>query len=60
MTSADDFLVEIIDLNLEKAISAFKEMELNRKNPKLDEYEVLNQLRKCGLKKTADFLHRLI
>ena len=58
--SADDFLVDIIDLNHEQAISAFKEMVLNRKNPKMDEFEILNQLRKCGLKKTADFLHRLI
>lgn len=58
--SADDFLVDIIDLNHEQAIPAFKEMVLNRKNPRMDEYEVLNQLRKCGLKKTADFLHSLI
>lgn len=58
--SADDFLVDIIDLNHEQAISAFKEMVLNRKNPKMDEFEILNQLRKCGLAKTADFLHSLI
>lgn len=58
--SADDFLVDIIDLNHEQAISAFKEMVLNRKNPKMDEFEVLIQLRKCGLTKTADFLHSLI
>ncbi len=58
--SADDFLVNIIDLNHEQAISAFKEMVLNRKNPQMDEFEILNQLRKCGLKKTADFLHSLI
>ncbi|MDX5339146.1 MAG: PIN domain-containing protein [Cyclobacteriaceae bacterium] len=58
--SADDFLVDIIDLNHDQAISAFKEMVLNRKNPKMDEFEILNQLRKCGLTKTADFLHSLI
>lgn len=58
--AADDFLVEIIYLNNEQAISAFKEMVVNRKNPKMDEFEILNQLRKCGLTKTADFLHRLI
>lgn len=58
--SADDFLVDIIDLNHEQATSAFKEMVLNRKNPKMDEFEILNQFRKCGLTKTADFLHSLI
>jgi predicted nucleic acid-binding protein len=58
--SADDFLVDIIDLNHEQAISAFKEMVLNKKNPKMDEFEILNQLRKCGLTKTADFLHSLV
>jgi len=31
--SADDFLVDIIDLNHEKAISAFKEMVLKEKIP---------------------------
>lgn len=58
--SADDFLVDIIDLNQDQSISAFKEMVLNRKNPKLDELEILNQLRKCGLTKTADYIHSLI
>lgn len=58
--SADDFLVDIIDIHHEQAPSAFKEMVLNRKNPKMDEFEIMNQLRKCGLTKTADFLHSLI
>lgn len=58
--AADDFLVEIIYLNNEQAISAFKKMVVNRKNPKMDEFEILNQLRKCELTKTADFLHRMI
>ena len=31
--SADDFLTDIIDLNHEDAIKAFKEMVLNKKNP---------------------------
>jgi predicted nucleic acid-binding protein len=58
--SGDDFLVEIIDLNRDQAITAFKEMVLIRKNPKMEEIEILNQLKKCGLKKTADFLLSLI
>lgn len=58
--TADDFLTDIIDLNQEQAIAAFKEMVLNKKNPKLDEFEVLNQLRKAGLKDTANYLHALL
>lgn len=58
--TADDFLTDIIDLNQEQAIAAFKEMVLNKKNPKLDEFEVLNQLRNAGLKDTANYLHALL
>lgn len=58
--SADDFLTDIIDLNQEQAIAAFKEMVLNKKNPKLDEFEVLDQLRNAGLKDTANYLHALL
>ena len=58
--SADDFLTDIIDLNQEKAIEACKEMVLNRKNPAMDEYQVLESLRKNGLKATADYLHALL
>ena len=58
--TADDFLTDIIDLNVETAIEAFKEMVLHKKNPDLDEYEVLDRLRKSGLKDTADYLHSLL
>lgn len=58
--TADDFLTDIIDLNQEQAIAAFKEMVLNKKNPKQDEFEVLNQLRNAGLKDTANYLHSLL
>lgn len=58
--TADDFLTDIIDLNPEEAVKAFKEMVLNRRNPDLDEFEVLDILRKRGLKDTADFLHSLL
>jgi len=58
--SADDFLTDIIDLNPEIAIEAFREMVLNKKSPELDEYEVLDCLRKNGLKDTADYLHALL
>lgn len=57
---ADDFLTDIIDLNQDKAIEAFREMVLNRKNPAMDEYQVLESLRRNGLKDTADYLHALL
>ncbi|SFA59870.1 PIN domain-containing protein [Pedobacter suwonensis] len=58
--SADDFLTDIIDLNQEQAIKAFREMVLNRKNPAMDEYQVLESLRKNGLIDTANYLHALL
>jgi len=58
--SADDFLTDIIDLNHDVAVEAFKEMVFNRRNPDMDEYEVLDQLRKNGLTETANYLHSLI
>ena len=56
----DDFLTDIIDLNGEKAIEAFKEMVMNKKDPDLDEYEVLDCLRRNGLYDTANYLHALL
>ncbi|MGN6603013.1 MAG: PIN domain-containing protein [Ginsengibacter sp.] len=58
--TADDFLTDIIDLNQEQAVAAFKEMVLNKKNPKQDEFEVLNLLKNAGLKDTANYLHALL
>ncbi len=58
--SADDFLTDIIDLNPEIAKNAFKEMVLNRKNPKMNEFEVLESLRKLGLNDTANYMHSLL
>jgi predicted nucleic acid-binding protein len=58
--TADDFLTDIIDLNQEQAIAAFKEMVLNKKSPKIDEFGVLNQLRNAGLNETAGYLYALL
>lgn len=58
--TADDFLTDIIDLNQEQAIAAFREMVLNKKNPKLDEFKVLEQLKNAGLADTASYLHALL
>ncbi|MDF2857573.1 MAG: vapC50, partial [Neobacillus sp.] len=54
------FLTDIIDLNPEQAILAFKEMVLNRRNPAMNEFEVLDSLRKSGLTDTANYLHALL
>lgn len=58
--SADDFLTDIIDLNPKVAIASFKKLVLNRRNPDLDEFEVLDAFRRNGLKDTADYLHALL
>lgn len=58
--SADDFLTDIIDLNPDIAIIAFKEMVLNRRNPNMDEFEVLESLRRVGLFDTANYIHALL
>lgn len=58
--SADDFLTDIIDLNQDIAIKAFKEMVLNKKNPEMDEYQVLESMRKVGLEDTANYLHAML
>lgn len=58
--TADDFFTDIIDLNHEISIKAFRDLVLNKKNPPFDEYQVLDILRKNGLKDTADYIHALI
>lgn len=58
--AADDFLTDIIDLNQDTAVEAFRKLVFHRRNPDLDEYQVLDALRKNQLKETADFLHALL
>ncbi len=58
--SADDFLTDIVDLNPDVAVNSFRKLVINRKNPALDEYEVLNSLRRNGLNDTANYLHTLL
>lgn len=55
--SSDDFLTDIIDLNPERAIEAFRQLVLNRTKPELNEFEILDRLRNLGLKDTANYLH---
>lgn len=56
----DDFFADIIDLNKELSLAAFRKLVLNKKHPPLDEYEVLDILRNNGLQNTADYLHALL
>jgi hypothetical protein len=58
--TADDFLSDTIDLNNAIAVEAFRALVLNRTNPNLDEFEVLDRFRKNGLVDTANYLHALL
>ena len=55
----DDFFTDVIDLNHELSVQAFKKLVHNKKNSPYDEYDVLDIFRNNGLKDTADFLHAL-
>lgn len=55
--SCDDFLTDIIDLNQQTAVDAFRELVLNRRNPEMDEFQVLDRYRQIGLIDTANYLH---
>lgn len=56
----DDFFTDIIDLNHDLSLQAFRNLVLNKKNPPYNEYEVLDIFRNNGLNETADYLHTLI
>jgi predicted nucleic acid-binding protein len=58
--SADDFISEIIDQNIEIALEAFLTMVSNRSNPNLNKFEILERLRKNGLIASADYLNSLL
>jgi predicted nucleic acid-binding protein len=58
--SADNFIADLIDLNQSKAVAAFRKLVLYKRNPDLDEYQVLDNLRRNGLIKSADYLHSQI
>ena len=55
-----DFLIDMIDLNSELTVESFRKLVLNRKNPKLDEFQVLEAFRRNGLTETANYLRALI
>lgn len=57
---ADDFFTGIIDLNHKISIRALRDMVMSKNRPSLDYYQVLEILRKTGLKNTADYIHSLV
>ena len=58
--TADDFITDTIDLNPDLAVEAFKALVLNRTNPNLDEFEVLDRFRNNGLIDSANYSHALL
>ncbi len=56
----DNFIADTVDLNPIQAVQAFKELVLHKRNPNLDEYQMLDRFRNNGLKQSADFLHSLV
>lgn len=58
--SADDFITDTIDLNPDQAVTGFRRLVLNRRNPDLDEYQVLDIFRERGLGDSANYLHSLL
>lgn len=58
--TADDFITDTIDLNPDLAMEAFRALVLNRTNPKMGEFEVLDRFRKNGLIDSANYLHALL
>jgi predicted nucleic acid-binding protein len=53
----DDFITDVIDLNPDEAVKAFRELVSNKMKPDLDEYQVLDSFRNNGLTDAADYLH---
>lgn len=58
--SADDFICDIFDLDPETAIQAFMDMVFSKKKPPMDEFQILDSMRKVGLEQSANFLHSKI
>lgn len=49
----DDFIVQLIHQNKETVLEAFNNQVANLKSPPMTKEEVLNSLKKCGLKKSV-------
>lgn len=56
----DDFFTDIIDLNHDLSLQAFRRLVLNKRNPPYNEYDILDIFRNNGLKDTANYFHALL
>ncbi|CAN5575813.1 hypothetical protein BH23BAC1_BH23BAC1_11520 [soil metagenome] len=57
---ADNIITDTIDLNVNRAVEAFRMLVLNKTKPEVDEFEVLEMFRNNGLNQAADYLHSQI
>ena len=56
----DAFVANLVDLNPEKAVEAFSLLVTRLKNPPRTTHQILDNLRKVGMKSTADKLANLL
>lgn len=56
----DDFIINLIDLDLENTFKAFNEQVKRLKHPPLSQKDVLKAFEKCGLKKTSKRFRKFI
>ena len=58
--NADEFIVDTIDLNPQRALKSFLKLVNHKRNPPITEFQVLDRYRNIGLTNTANYLHSLI
>jgi predicted nucleic acid-binding protein len=52
----DDFVMDLIDLNEKRAVAAFRELRARKKNPPMDQADLIRRLREGGLVQTSLWL----
>jgi hypothetical protein len=52
----DDFVMDLVDLNEKRAVAAFRELRVRKKNPPLSVVELIQRLRDGGLVQTSLWL----
>jgi len=58
--NADEFLAVLIASNRETAILAFRQLVMHRTNPNMDEYGVLEAMRRNGLQETSGLIQNML